>query len=657
MTTSFTDYLPNPADLNPDDVITARQRLQTFINQFWPELDTRPNSVFGDIHLTPLATLVAAIELAKNKLFSDLDLSNVARGIIYNPDFVAAYLKGLGVASINAVAATGVIKLTFSEDIDYSFDLDAPFTFGNQVFKIDPLEGNPVVVSGTNSQSGRRVLIQVAADQYVVFLPVKGPPGSVVNDGDSATFNLTISQLTGVSAAGDFDSGLMPDSLAQLAIKAQRNFASANLTSRSGVISFIHLRFPNSLGVSATLTGDAEMIRPGKTPLGLTEGAIDVFVKSKADFISSQSLVTLVYDSNLQAWVGQVLLPVIPAFMDLKAGIFQVGNFQNSRGVNKIFSKSVHPYVDNIGVAYSRYEKLGIMISDTTPDNFDASVLSGVTATVSDGTALQVQGEYMSDVFNAKPERNLTLRVDSVVTLNSQQVLQVNVRDNLSGEVGTLFFQPNVISSPNSAILMLQEGDYRRMVNGLNMKLIPPGGSLVMPDLIGFAYQFSFRGRSSSFTINYLYDPIVNAADAVVQNPDNKPVNVSVFTRSFLVCYISDFVINYRIPYGAQVNQEAIRQAVSNYVNSILYPDVYEESQISTIMSIFGGGSLMSISKRGVFYPSIGGVYVDRNGNQTPVPRIDTSTLMPPVNSAGIGARNVTYLLDPTNITFNATIR
>ncbi len=155
------------------------------------------------------------------------------------------------------------------------------------------------------------------------------------------------------------------------------------------------------------------------------------------------------------------------------------------------------------------------MISDTTPDNFDASVLSGVTATVSDGTALQVQGEYMSDVFNAKPERNLTLRVDSVVTLNSQQVLQVNVRDNLSGEVGTLFFQPNVISSPNSAILMLQEGDYRRMVNGLNMKLIPPGGSLVMPDLIGFAYQFSFRGRSSSFTINYLYDPIVNAADAL----------------------------------------------------------------------------------------------------------------------------------------------
>ncbi len=656
-TKNFTDYLPTPDQLDPADVIAARQRLQTYANQFWPELDTRPNSPFGDIHLTPLAALVAAIETAKTKLFSDLDLSNAARGIVFNVDFLSAYLKGLGVSSRNAVAASGTIKLTFSDDLDYSFDLDASFSFGTQVFKINPQEGNPVLIQSTNAQGGRRVLTKVADGQYVVFLPVNGPSGSVISDGDTATTTLTTTQLLSVVAAGDFDSGLMAETVPQLAIKAQRNFASANLTSRSGIISFMTLRFPNLLGASATLTGDTEMVRPGKTPLGLAEGAIDVFAKSKINFLSAESLVTLVYDYNQQAWVGQATLPVIPAFMDLKSGIFQVGNFDNSRGVNQIFSKSVHPYVDNAGVSYSRYEKLGLKIQDTAPTNFDASFLTGVVAQTSDGTALQVQGEYASDVFNAKPERNITLRVDAIVTINSQAVLQVNVRDNLTGEIGTLFFTPNSIASPTIAILDPALGDYKRMVNGLGMKLIPPAGSLVMSDLIGFVYQFSFRGRSSAFTVNYFYDPIVTLADSVVQDPDNKPVNVSLMTRSFLVCYISDFIVNYRIPYGAQIDQDSVRQAISDYVNGIIYPDVYEESKIGTILNIFGGGSLMSISKRGTFYASIASVYVDRNGVQTPIARIPTTTLMPPVNTAGIGPRNVTYLLDPTAITFNATIR
>jgi hypothetical protein len=655
MALALTDFIPTPEEISPDAVIAARQRFEAFLSQFWAELDTRPNSVFGDISLTPFAAMVVAVETAMDRFRSDLNLNNVAQGVIFDDAFVRTFLGNFGVISRPTMAATGTVKLTFNVDTDYVIDGDTTFTFGAQVFKINPEEGSPVTVYNTASDGGRRMLTKTGDSIYEVFLPVYGAPGSLVNDQDQAATTLSNTELTGVVASGNFDSGLPPESTAQLAAKAQKTFASANLTSRSGITSFMAIKFPQILGATATITGDPEMIRAGRNPLGLLEGAIDVFVRSRTNFLSGEATLPLTYDLDAQAWVGQLRLPVIPSFMAVKSGIFQVNNFLNERGVNKLYARSIHPYVDNLGISYSRYEMLGIKVVDTNPADFQAPFISDVTNNSKDGSTLSVQGEYASDVFNAKSDRSVTIRFDSVTTYQGLSAIQANVRDKSSNEVGTVFLVANNTVSPTSGILVKGTLDYKRMLNGLDLVFNPQGGVFDPSIFIGMTFDFSFRGRTANFTVSYLYDPAIVQVDSVLQDPDSKPVNVSVLTRSPIVCYISNYVVSYRVPFGGRVDQSMARQFIANYINSIIFPNTYEEATIGNLIASLGG-VLQSISKRGTFYPSLAGVYRDANGVETTIPRMPTTTLLPPLNDKGFGRRNICYLLDSDNITFNVTV-
>src|SRR5579872_3122153 len=141
-----TNYFPTPAQISAQDIADARQRLAIYLANWWPELDSRPGSVYGDLDLTPRAVLTAAGEVAWLKFKSDLLLSNVAQGIIYDTDFVTAFLANFGVSAQDATSSSGVIQIQFSANKSYVIDPGSSFTFGSFVFQLDPSAGDPVIV-------------------------------------------------------------------------------------------------------------------------------------------------------------------------------------------------------------------------------------------------------------------------------------------------------------------------------------------------------------------------------------------------------------------------------------------------------------------------------------------------------------------------------
>jgi hypothetical protein len=108
------DYLPDITQLSIAQVLAIRKRFVDDLAANWPQLDTRPNSVAGDLGVTPVATLVAKAEAAVAMIQSDLNLGNVANGNIYNPAFVTAFLANFGVTQARGVMATGVVARTSS---------------------------------------------------------------------------------------------------------------------------------------------------------------------------------------------------------------------------------------------------------------------------------------------------------------------------------------------------------------------------------------------------------------------------------------------------------------------------------------------------------------------------------------------------------------
>lgn len=648
------DFLPSSQDLTVAQINQLRQRLISILSEMWPQLDVGPNSVAGDLIVTPEAVLTNAVEIAMGRLLSDLDLNNIANGVIYNSDFVQAFLANFGVTAMTSVSASGVIKLTFSTNKIYVVDANAPFVFGSSTFRINPDEGSPITIYDTENASNKRVLTQVATGQYVVYLPVTGDPGAAVTDGSVAQTTLTHPELISVVAAGDFDSGTVTESLQDMARRAQKTFASSTLTSRSGAISFINQHWPQIVGSYVILTGDPEMIRSGANTLGVSDGAMDVFIKSRPQYVFGESIIGLTYDATQGGWVGKLSLPVTPAFYALTEGIFQTNTLQNSRSQNIIYSQSTHPTVDDPGISFSKYEELGIFIIDNNPTDFAQSNISDVTEVSGTGNSLLVTGEYAGYYFHSRTQRSVRIRLDSQTTINGAPGIQASVVDFLSGDRATVFFVRN--ASANGAVIQKGTLGYDQMLRGLDIEVLTPDKTYDIGDLLGSIFEFSFQGRTANFDVNYFYDPLSIQVDSVLQDTDNHPIGVDILVRAFMPCWVSQFDVNYRVGFGNTVNTVQAQQDIFDYFNTLFYPDTYEESRIGQILMNNGATGLVSVSKKGIFFPSLASQFVDQTGTVTPIPRYPTLTLVPPTNDFGLSSRNVAYIISLNTINFNGTV-
>ena len=657
-TTTIEDYLPAPSNVPIANIIASRQKLIAYLTGWWPDLDTRPGSVSGDLMVTPLAVLIAASDIAIGNIMGDLDLANVAAGNVSNSQFVQAYLATFGAVANTAVVSTGVVCLTFNANQTYAFSSASQLQFGGLTFSFNINEGDPVIIYPAGTQGQPRVLTRINQGQYAVYFPVFGVNGSSVTDGTAGTSSIIIPQLISITAAGDFDPGQPADNVVTLAQKAGTTFYSATLTTRSGANAFLARQFPNLLGSSVVVTGDAEMLRDAQNPLGIYTGEVDVFVKSQAAYATGQQVVTLTYNNSQQGWNGLLNLPVIPSFFDLGGSVFSVGNFGNKQSINTLYSTSNDADYNNVGISFSSKENLGLLVAATMPPQ-NVQNQSITLQTNGPGTtgALIVDGVYDGYIFDAQATRAMSITFVSASTTVVNGVTYATALAQATDQVLqksiAMTFIGNATSGATAGVAQ-QDYNYSTFFNGLSIS-IAVNGTFIPANLIGQKYNFSFSGRTGDFVVSYQYDPSLVSVEGAITNTDNTPVGVDLLTRSFLPCHITTFIVNYRAPFGATVNTVAAQQAIFNYVNSITYPDVYEDSTISQIMLSYGATGVLGVTKVGTAYPSLGSYFVSAaDGTQVAVPRLLTTDLNIQANTWGVGARNINYILPSNNITFNA---
>ena len=647
--TTIGNYLPSPSAVPLGRILAMRQVLDSYRQAWLPDLDTRPGSVFGDLDLTPLAILMASCDIAVENIMSDLDPTQVANGIVYNPSFVQNYLINFGAVPRGAVATTGVVALRFNADKAYVLDRGTKFTFGSISYGFGQDEGSPVIVYPTGTTGQRRVLTRIAQNDFVVYFPVQGAPGGAVQDGTPAQTSLAIPELISVLAAGDFDGGSPSETVQQIAARIQQTFPSATLTTRGGARAFLFNQFPNLIGASIVTTGDQEMLRDSTNPLGVHEGKVDVFVKSRRAYLQAQQLVTLAYNFDIAGWVGWLPFPTVPSFFDT-SGIFRVDNFGISTSINTVYSTSADETIDNLGVAFSAKEIIGLAVADSNPDNIQNETLSGVTATGATGVSLSVSGTFNGQIFSANQSREVDVQL-----LGGATTILASVTDYQSGESTKIQFVPAAAGSSVYVVDLSTDElkyTYNRLLSGLSLTLnltLGEGGSLPSTDSTSF--KFGFRARTADFSVSYRYDPAILSVQDVVGNSDNVPSGVDILAKSLIPCLVTKFIVNYR---GTGLNLVTAQRDIANYINGLVYPDAYEDSAVSAIMINNGALGVQSIDKEGVIYPSLASIFVKQDGTQVAVPRPITTTLLPAPNSYGYGGRNINYILDTGTITLNA---
>lgn len=306
--------MPSYLELTREEVLDTRERLEDFIRIGFPDIDLQANTVLGDLIITPQAYTVAAVEKGMDRFMSDLNLANVADGIIYNCDFVEKYLGNFAASKEENLQGSGVIRLVFSQDKEYILDRSTRFSSGNESDNMYgmymPHEG-PVHIYKVGTQVPEGVNFAVLHDSgsnsFFADIPVLHLVGEEpIRSGSRMLVNKIIPELGAITALTDLTTGYAEITLPQLAKRTRSTIYSASMTTRNGAVRFLETNCPFVDGAYAIKDGDREMIRSYRyqcgcgtdgctcsATYGVATGCIDLYVRSSGYEFTEQQYVTL----------------------------------------------------------------------------------------------------------------------------------------------------------------------------------------------------------------------------------------------------------------------------------------------------------------------------------------------------------------------------
>lgn len=310
----ITEYFPDLEELTPAQIAEARGIVVDYLQPHFPDQDMAPGSVFGDSYVSPAAMFFAALMVSQNRLMSDLDLENVAKGVIYSCTFVARYLGNFAVRDVTTLQSSGLVRLTFSEDTTYTLNKGVKFSFGSADIFYPRLPSTAtdsfsILPSGSIADTSRNevALAQTSLNSWAVDIPLTGKMSAAVARGASGLASVVQPALIGIAAAAEFDYGLPPTSLPALAEIARRTAYAASVGSRNGTRAFVTNQWPETKVVSVAISGDPEMQRavPG-TAMALAAPAADIYFRSRRDYQQESQSVRLEYDTLAGVFRGKV---------------------------------------------------------------------------------------------------------------------------------------------------------------------------------------------------------------------------------------------------------------------------------------------------------------------------------------------------------------
>jgi hypothetical protein len=277
-------YFPLYTELTPEQLQETRTRLADYLRLSQPQLDMRPDSVFGNLYLSPAADFTTALEVAMGRFMSDCDLENTANGITYSCPFVTALLANLGVTQTASLQSSGAVRFLFTADGPYFIDRRTQIAFSDNIFTLKLAQEGGLTVNPVGTPltafNNNVTLTQVTSSLYAFDWPVAGTMTTAVTAGDTASANVEITNLSSITALADFAQGSPEQSLAELAKKARQTFYSASLNNRGSARRLLTTEFADVAAASPVLTGDFEMVRSSTNALGIATGALDAIVKS-----------------------------------------------------------------------------------------------------------------------------------------------------------------------------------------------------------------------------------------------------------------------------------------------------------------------------------------------------------------------------------------
>ena len=662
----FLDKILPVNELDTKRVKDVYDRLSTILSEQYPDIDTQPNSVFGDTILRPLSYLVGALEEAQNCVFSDLDLRNLAAGQICDCDFAEDYIRNLGVDAPAELPTVGTVRLTFNTDELREFPNTKRVGFDNQTMVkfLVPRSSN-IIILPTTAQSAYPEdnifkLKKIRTDRFIVDIPILGPPGADIESGEDGLTDLEDNHLVSVVLSTPLRNVTLPQTLQETVPFTKQLFPSSSLTTRSSIISFFTNRLGNLGGVSPVMPGDTEMQRGSTNLFGVASNSTDIYLKGNARPVEGTIIVPLTH-SDLSApqggdsWRGVLNfggdIPLrINSVRTLTQELIESVKTNESEGYSIVGTSKDSERFPNMSGAFTEYEDLGIIIPDGEPsivaDNIPKDSVSSLSST--DAEVL-VSGVYKGGCFSPGFKNKLVIGFTSET--------ECVVTNTVTGEKTDMTLSPDgtdYVLDIDSSV----EGE--RWLYGLTVRLELNGET----DIGGKQFTVEYEGVGGYVVVNYLYDPIIREAHGLIDHDLQRGV-FDLALRSPHPVFLDKLTIEYRTGSGKWTDVKLARDEILEYVNSTVYPALIEDSALSDAILYAGAAGVHRITKEATLWQTLADLYTMdgrdfEHSNSPPDERsngdfvgykivdwsdMDTAFLVDPVRDLRVGPRSVQFNL------------
>lgn len=439
------EYYPDLAELSAQQLADARAKVVATLQPHFADIDLSPGTATGDAVVAPLAAFVAASEEAHGRLMSDLDLENVANGLVYSCAFVGKYLGNFAVYDVSNLRSFGLVRITFSANELVLLDKSMLFRFGNDdEWKLKTSSEATVVTilpagSLPDNSLDTYILSQTSATTWAVDLPLDGVMTTAISRGTVGIGTRLPTTTVGLSAAIDFLQGVPSASIADLARMARNTFHALTANSRGGTRALVLRHWPETRMVSPVINGDQEMQRAAAAhPLALQAPAMDLYFRSNRDNQVETQVVKLYYvqkssTDTTMCFRGKADFLHRPSKI---LSVEWVGSTTTSAVDSyKLFSASTRADLYGCLACGSRYESLWLQVSPTLIEGLNMSAIPR-TGTGAEAHALFTV-TYMCDPLlaavtntmespdNAPPGLDLVVKAGPLVYLDNLTVSYV----------------------------------------------------------------------------------------------------------------------------------------------------------------------------------------------------------------------------------------
>ena len=262
------------AEIKEADIQNAELILIAFINETFPDIETRTGSAFRSLVITPAATIYALIvkELAtfsESLNILDIDTSTVDESVL------EAQLNNFLITRKTGSTSSGILKISVLADKDYI--VAASTLFENQ-------EGVGYSTSSDISINAEDLLSDGETSFFLVTVTSVASTSSIVTQGSVFTLSLNSfinASVSGIASYADFSQGRALETIEEFRDRAAESITIRDLVTTKSIITVMKEQFGEILDVVPIGYGDVEMLRDLIYPFEVHKGGdVDVFVRS-----------------------------------------------------------------------------------------------------------------------------------------------------------------------------------------------------------------------------------------------------------------------------------------------------------------------------------------------------------------------------------------